>query len=122
MAHLFDKSALCRLNLLLRGVFLSQEDADAYAVVDAETRRSNVKSGRHKHFVERRCTRIFGPFLTVIDLNGEPICSRDGHPLGTGRRWYRPAQLDACPPNGESYAMPCVFEASVHSKLPLVQR
>ena len=89
------RSTVCRLNLLLRGSFLSREAAAEFAFSVARLRRDNKAAGRDQHFAERQCTRVFGPFLPVINFHGEVMISPDGHPLGPGRRWCRPAQLGA---------------------------
>ena len=95
LAHLQDRTPICRLNLLKRGPHVSEEAAEALALEAAAQRTGNSHGGRDKHFAERKCVRIYGPFLPVLDLNGDVIQARNGHPLGPNRAWNRPARLDA---------------------------
>ena len=94
MTHLHDRSPLCRMNLLSRGECVSDAAAVVLASEAAATRLANTKAGKHKHFATRKSVRLFGPFLEVFDLDGNPIVAKNGHPLGPGRAWNRPARLD----------------------------
>ena len=94
MVHLQDRSHVCRLNLLLRGEFVSDEAAAALDDEAAASRLKNVHSGRGKHFVDKTCVRVFGPWPIVVNLAGEVISSLNGHPLGNSQKWYKPARLD----------------------------
>ena len=92
MTHVF-RSEVCKRNLIARGPFLTEAAMVECAAEDARVRRCNRAAGRDQHYAARQCTRIFGPFLPVRDAQGDVIVSPDGHPLGPGRRWHRPAQL-----------------------------
>ena len=94
MTHLLDRSPICRHNLLLRGECVSEEVAESLACDAAANRLHNSKAGKHKHFASRKSVRLLGPFREVVDVSGIPIVSKNGHPLGPGRAWNRPARFD----------------------------
>lgn len=52
LEHLLDKSPECRLNLLLRGEFVTDEDAERPAVEAAAISLSNFSAGHTKHFAD----------------------------------------------------------------------
>ena len=94
MVHLQDRSKICRLNLLLRGEFVTEEAAEILDAEAATSRLSNVHSGTGKHQVDKLCVRVFGPWQKVVVLEGMVICTPNGHPLGNSQKWYWPARLE----------------------------
>ena len=93
-AHVQDKSPLCKLNLLLRGPFLTDEQhVDVLAAI-ATSRTKNIRSGVHKHKISKLCVRMFGPHRGVVDHDGTVVkASRKGHPLGNNRQLHLPPHL-----------------------------
>ena len=59
---------------------MSEEVAESLASDAAATRLSNSKAGKHKHFATRKSVRLLGPFRLVVDVSGNPIVSKHGHP------------------------------------------
>ena len=90
-----DRAQVCRHNLLLRREHVSDVVAAEVEAKVASTRTSNIDTGRGKHFADKTCVRVLGPFLPVFALNGDAIVSKSGHPLGdSGHKWYRPAHMN----------------------------
>ena len=77
--HLSEKSPVCSHNYILRYSPLPPEQVQ-HMDVDARSEPSRRLRLEGAHGV-----RIHGPFLQVINLEGESIRSR--HPLGPNRRW-----------------------------------
>ena len=83
-AHVMDKSQVCRLNLLMRGPFLSIGEVLACNVGVSGSRCTNMAQGKPRNHAKVLCTRTFGPIQVVYDVEGEPIVPYKGNPLRVG--------------------------------------
>ena len=88
-------SQMCRLNLLLRGPFLSDEELAANLASRARWRQQNIKGGQVAGKRKNLCVRTFGPHQVVMNAGGEIVeLSDTGHPLGgRGTPMYLPSGL-----------------------------
>ena len=85
IVHVAEKSAVCRLNLLLQGPVLSQEQADHLDSLEVQGRISdNRRAGLRRARAQEPCVRLPGPLVNIIPL-GETHGAR--HPLGHGHQW-----------------------------------
>ena len=79
-------SEVCRLNLLLRGPFMTEIEVSEVNEEIATIRRANFALGFGKSRVKFQCTRSFGPHLHVFGMDGSITTPRKGNPLGKGPR------------------------------------
>ena len=94
MTHISTKSRICRDNLIARGPVMDNEQEIIFDELIADQRRQNSKKGLSKNAVAAPAVRVFGPFPRPFDPEGIPIEVYMGHPLGPGRKRYRPPQCD----------------------------
>ena len=83
VAH-FDKSAVCKCNLLLGHPRLSEEEFAELQTHAAEQVRTLRAGGRSRCFAVLPCVRLQGPLPKAV----APVADPKGHPLGQGRRWH----------------------------------
>ena len=83
-AHVMDKSRVCRLNLLMRGPFLSTVEVLACNVGVSSTRCTNLSAGKPRNHAKFLATRTFGPIEPVYNVAGEPFVPYKGNPLRVG--------------------------------------
>ena len=79
---------------MLIGELVTDEEAVRLAAEALAIRHSYKVAGLTKHFAGKVCVRCYGPLQVVFDLEGNPTQAKNGHPLGTGQRWNRPARLN----------------------------
>ena len=107
LEHVTSRSKVCKLNLLLRGPCVNAYDIDVLDDVVMEERDAAKRTGYHKHHASVPAVRIYGPCLPIMNEDGEAIRAKNGHPLGDGKQWFRPARLNlpfAEMPIGECHA------------------
>ena len=93
MTHL-KVSAMCRINLLLRGTFLNDEQHRETLAIIASARRKQYKSGLSGAKITNVCVRSFGPHRPIFDLNGNLVePSKRRHPLGSNRPIFLPSHV-----------------------------
>ena len=95
MVHVTTTSKVCKFNLLMRGPVTSNEQDIELQERMCRQRKANKVSGIGKNAHTLSAIRILGPFLKVMDLNGEHIEESKGHPLGCGKKHHRPPQCES---------------------------
>ena len=86
IAHISEKSHVCRHNLVLRGPVLTQDQADELDREELQEQiRANRSCGLRRSHAHKPCVRLQGPLPNVI-----PLCDVAGehHPLGIGHKWH----------------------------------
>ena len=68
-----ESSELCRISLLLRGPFLTDEQHRCGLDEAQTTRKGNDRVGCSTHESDRLCVRTCGPHLPPIDRHGEEV-------------------------------------------------
>ena len=61
-----EKSLVCRLNLQMRGPFLTPEEADELDNQCKEANTALVRSGKRAHTAKAPCIRVSGPLVNVL--------------------------------------------------------
>ena len=79
------KSKVCRYNLILRGPFLSQDEADSLDQACRPRNRELHASGRRRHFTDKSSVRLEGPLQPILLMETQVSCH---HPLGIGHRHH----------------------------------
>ena len=93
--HIAEKSAVCRLNIVICGTAMSIEQADALDADERERVQVLKRRGLRAHHVEVPCCRVPGPLNMILPLPTDDAAAEDRqlqnplrhHPLGIGRRW-----------------------------------
>ena len=87
VAHIAEKSKICRINLSMHGPVLSEQEADELDRRELEQNiRPNAHLGHRRHHVTVPCLRLPGPLINIVPLQ-EYELKETYHPLGNGRRW-----------------------------------
>jgi hypothetical protein len=65
--HVRYRSKVCKINVLLRGPCISQEEATNLDEQELEDNRKLYAGGKRRHFVRTPCFRVEGPLLPVLN-------------------------------------------------------
>ena len=110
MAHVIDKSPICKYDMLLRGAFVPVDAGIAFREADRASKKLCVNAALQPKYAHKRCVRTSGPHLEVFDLAGVVVVSDNSKPTGPSggnKKWFS-AQLtekDPCLTSGCLYGL-----------------
>ena len=82
--HLKYKSDVCRLSLMTKNPILTEVEAVALDDAECGVNIALAKSGRRRHFVQKPCVQLHGPFVVCMMFDAD---GGGHHPLGAGRQF-----------------------------------
>jgi hypothetical protein len=95
LAHILDKSPICKHNILLRGAFVPLDVGITFRESDQASKKLCVNAALQPKYAHKRCVRTFGHHLEIVDLAGNVVVSDNSRPIGPsgGNKKWLPAQL-----------------------------